>query len=165
MPQKKNPDALELIRGKSGRICGAAATLLITLKSLPLAYNKDMQETQQPVFEAARQMSAMLQVAAGFIAAVGFDYDRMQHAAATGCMNATAAAAYLVEQGVPFRHAHELVGRAVCLALAQGCELEQLSAAQFAECGIEAGAAFYEALTLANVLATHDVIGGPRPLA
>ncbi len=105
----------------------------------------------------------MLQVAAGFIRAVGFDYERMQQAAATGCMNATAAAAYLVEQGMPFRRAHELVGKAVRTALAQGCELEQLSEKQLAECGIEAGAAFYEALTLANVLAVHDVIGGTAP--
>src|SRR5690242_20118486 len=90
MPQKKNPDALELIRGKSGRILADGNALLITLKGLPLAYNKDMQETQEPVFDAAQSMSAMLRTAAGFMRDVTFNYERMSGAASVGFVNAMA---------------------------------------------------------------------------
>ncbi len=130
------------------------------MKGLPLAYNKDMQETQQPVFSAAQQVSSMLRVATGFMATVGFNYDRMQHAASCGFMNAQAAAAYLVRQGVPFRRAHELIGKAVRLCVEQGCELEQLSKDDYALCGIDADEHFYDALTLEDVLAIHNVPGG-----
>ena len=115
MPQKKNPDALELIRGKAGKVFAEATALFIGVKGLPLAYNKDMQETQQPVFAAAQQVASMVRVATGFMATVEFNYDRMQQAASCGFMNAQAAAAYLVRQGVPFRRAHELIGKAVRL--------------------------------------------------
>ncbi len=160
MPQKKNPDALELIRGKAGKVFADATALFIGVKGLPLAYNKDLQETQQPVFSAAQQVSSMLRVATGFMATVGFNYDRMLRAASCGFMNAQAAAAYLVRQGVPFRRAHELIGKAVRLCLEQGCELEQLSKDDYALCGIDAGEHFYDALTLENVLAIHNVPGG-----
>ena len=163
MPQKKNPDALELIRGKAGTVWGNATALIMSVKGLPLAYNKDLQETQQPVFAAAQEVSGMLRVATGFMAAVEFDYKRMQRAATRGFMNAMAAAAHLVRQGVPFRRAHELVGKAVRSCLEKGCELEQLSPEDFAQCGIHADEAFYDALTLANVLAIHDVEGGTAP--
>jgi len=163
MPQKKNPDALELIRGKAGTVWANATALVMSVKGLPLAYSKDLQETQQPVFAAAGQVSSMLSVAAGFMAAVEFDYKRMQRAATRGFMNAMAAAAYLVRKGVPFRHAHELVGKGVRLCLEKGCELEQLSPEDFALCGIKADQQFYDALTLANVLAIHDVEGGTAP--
>jgi len=163
MPQKKNPDALELIRGKAGTVWANATALVMSVKGLPLAYSKDLQETQQPVFAAAGQVSNMLRVATGFMAAVEFDYKRMQRSATRGFMNAMAAAAYLVRKGVPFRHAHELVGKAVRLCLERGCELEQLSPQDFALCGIKADQQFYDALTLANVLAIHDVEGGTAP--
>ncbi len=163
MPQKKNPDALELVRGKAGTVWAAVTSLFMSVKGLPLAYNKDLQETQQPVFAAAGQISAMLRVAAGFMAAVEFDYARMQRAATRGFMNAMAAAACLVRQGVPFRRAHELIGRAVRVCLDKSCELEQLSPEDFALCGIRADRQFYDALTLANVLAIHDVEGGTAP--
>ncbi|HET8667240.1 MAG TPA: argininosuccinate lyase, partial [Terriglobales bacterium] len=100
MPQKKNPDALELIRGKCGRVIGNATTLLITAKGLPLAYNKDLQETQSPVFDSAEQCAAMLRVAAGFMRTVNFNFERMQQAATTGFMNAMSAAGCLVNKGV-----------------------------------------------------------------
>ena len=164
MPQKKNPDTLELIRGKSGRLLAEATSLFITMKGLPLAYDKDMQETQQPVFTAAQQVSSMLRVATGFLATVTFDYARMQEAATGGFMNALAAAAYLVKQGVPFRRAHELIGAAVRLGIEKGCELDQLPKQDYALCGIDAGDGFYRALSLNAVLAVHDVPGGTAPL-
>ena len=163
MPQKKNPDALELIRGKAGVVWASATALVMSVKGLPLAYNKDLQETQQPVFAATSEVSNTLRVATGFMAAVEFDYRRMERAATGGYMNAMAAAAHLVRQGVPFRRAHELVGKAVRACLQSSCELEQLSPEDFARCGIQADQPFYDALILANVLAIHDVEGGTAP--
>ena len=160
MPQKKNPDAMELIRGKAGKVVADATGLLLTMKALPLAYNKDMQETQQPVFSAAEQVASMLRVATGYLASVTFNLERTQEAASGGFMNALAAAAHLVRRGVPFRKAHEQVGTAVQLCIERGCELEQLSAEEFASCGINADSDFYRSLTLAEVLNLHDVTGG-----
>jgi argininosuccinate lyase len=164
MPQKKNPDALELIRGKAARVFADATALFVTVKGLPLAYNKDMQETQQPVFAAAQQVSSIVQVATGFMASVTYDYARMQEAATGGFMNALAGAAYLVRSGVPFRIAHEMIGKAVQLCVQKGCELEHLSREEFATCGIAADSEFYSALQLQQVLAIHDVPGGTAPL-
>ena len=163
MPQKKNPDSLELIRGKSAALIANATQLLVTLKGLPLAYNKDMQETQQPVFAAAEQSAAMLKVAAGFMSTAQLNLGRMQGAASGGYMNAMAAAGYLVRQGVPFRSAHEQIGAAVRLGLEKHCELHELSAEQLESCGIHADAGFYAALKLTAVLACHDVPGGTAP--
>jgi argininosuccinate lyase len=160
MPQKKNPDALELIRGKAGKVFAEATALFIGMKGLPLAYNKDLQETQQPVFSAAQQVSSMLRVATGFMTTAEFDDARMQQAASCGFMNAQAAAAYLVRQGIPFRRAHELIGKAVRLCVEQVCELEQLSKEDYALCGIDADPQFYNALALKEVLAIHNVPGG-----
>jgi argininosuccinate lyase len=160
MPQKKNPDALELIRGKAGKIFAEATALFIGVKGLPLAYNKDMQETQQPVFAAAQQVASIVRVATGFMSTVEFNDDRMAQAASCGFMNAQAAAAHLVRQGVPFRRAHELIGKAVRLCVEQGCELDELSKGDYALCGIDADEHFYNSLTLAEVLAIHDVPGG-----
>ena len=116
MPQKKNPDVLELIRGKAGKIYAEATALFIGVKGLPLAYNKDLQETQQPVFAAAQQVASMVRVATGFMTAVEFSFGRMNDAASHGFMNAQAAVAHLVRQGVAFRKAHELIGKAVRIA-------------------------------------------------
>jgi len=163
MPQKKNPDALELIRGKAGKVFAEAAALFVSVKGLPLAYNKDLQETQQPVFWAAQQVLGMLRVATGFMTTVQFNYPRMQEAASCSFMNAQAAAAYLVRQGVPFRRAHELIGKAVRLCLEQGCELQRLSKDDYAHCSIDADELFYNALALDEVLAVHNVPGGTAP--
>jgi argininosuccinate lyase len=154
---------MELIRGKAGKVVADATGLLITIKGLPLAYNKDMQETQQPVFSAAEQVASMLRVATGYLATVTFNYERMQEAASGGFMNALAAAAYLVQQGVPFRKAHEQVGNAVQLCVEKSCELDQLSAQELSACGIEANAEFYRALILSEVLEVHNVPGGTAP--
>ncbi len=120
MPQKKNADLLELTRGKAGRVIGAATTLLMTVKGLPLAYNKDMQETQEPLFDAAQTIISILPLTTGWMKEMEFDYARMQEAAQGGFMNAWAAATYLVDRGVPSRLAHEAVGKAVKLCCERG---------------------------------------------
>ncbi len=163
MPQKKNPDALELLRGKTGRILGAAAGLQTTLKGLPLAYNKDLQETQEPLFAATDSMHDALAIATGFMGAVSFETERMQEATSSGFLNATAAARYLVKKGVPFRIAHSAVALAVRLAIEKRCELEGLTLEELKGFRTEFDSDFYDALKLESVLASHDVPGGTAP--
>lgn len=160
MPQKQNPDSLELIRGKAGRVIGAAQQLVITLKGLPLAYNKDMQETQEPVFIGAENVRMMLRVATGFMREVKFDLDRMTQAATSGYMNAMAAATYLVGKGVPFRRAHEIIGKAVRLGMERGLELHEIALADLHSISEAFAEDFYANVTLEAVLDCHDVIGG-----
>jgi argininosuccinate lyase len=160
MPQKQNPDGLELIRGKAGRIIGASQQLLITLKGLPLAYNKDMQETQEPVFVVAGTVSMMLRVAAGVMREVLFDFEHMAKAAASGYMNAMAAATYLVGKGVPFRRAHEIIGKAVRLGMEQGRELHEMAIGDLRPISDAFDNDFYANVTLEAVLDCHDVTGG-----
>ncbi|HET7184644.1 MAG TPA: argininosuccinate lyase [Terriglobales bacterium] len=163
MPQKKNPDALELLRGKAGRVLGAAAALQTVLKGLPLAYNKDLQEAQEPLFVATDTILAALPVATGFMSAVTFDIGRMKAAASAGFLNATAAARYLVKKGVPFRLAHSAVGQAVRLALDKGCELDGLKVEDLKNFRPEFDRDFFDCLKLEAVLASHDVPGGTAP--
>lgn len=163
MPQKKNPDLLELIRGKSGRIAGAATSLLVATKGLPLAYNKDLQETQEPLFDAAETALALVALASSWMRAVEFDYGRMQSAAQSGFMNAWAAATYLVRRGVPARLAHEIIGKAVRRCLEKSCELHQLDLAELRELSAAFGTDFYSQVTLESVIAIHDVPGGTAP--
>jgi argininosuccinate lyase len=160
MPQKKNPDLTELIRGKSGRLLGAATTLAILIKGLPLAYNKDLQEGQEPVFGAADTIAGILSVLPAFTRALKFRFDRMKTAAETGYLNAMAAATYLTHQGVPFRKAHEKIGNAVRFALETGRELGELTLAELNQFGPEFGEDFYSSITLEATLDCHDVIGG-----
>jgi argininosuccinate lyase len=159
MPQKKNPDLTELLRAKVGRIHGAAEAVTLQLKGLPLAYNKDMQETQEPAF-AVDFVAPMLKLVARFTAALKFNQERMREAAQTGYLNAMAAATYLVHKGVPFRTAHEKIGHAVCYALDKGVEMNDLSLDELHKFGSEFGEDFYEAVTLKATLDCHDVIGG-----
>ena len=163
MPQKKNPDLLELVRGKSGRIIGHATTLLIALKGLPLAYNKDLQETQEPIFDSSDTMLAMLPLVTGWMKAVEFHYERMSQAARSGFMNAWAAATYLVKRGIPSRMAHELVGKAVQICVDKGCELQDLSLDELRSLNPAFDQDFYDSLSLASVLEIHDVPGGTAP--
>jgi len=163
MPQKKNPDLLELVRGKSGRVLGNATALLVAAKGLPLAYNKDLQETQQPVFDSADTLMQMLPLVSGWMKAVEFNHERMQQAAQSGFMNAWAAATYLVNRGVPSRLAHERIGKAVQLCLEKGCELEDLSLEELKSLSPAFATDFYDALKLQSVLAIHDVPGGTAP--
>jgi argininosuccinate lyase len=163
MPQKMNGDLLELTRGKAGRIIGNATALLISTKGLPLAYNKDMQETQEPLFSVTETVVSLIPLVTGWMQSVEFDFPRMQKAAETGYMNAFAAATYLVGKGVPFRIAHELVGKAVRLALDQQCELQSLKLPNLQQLDSHFGPDFYDFITLENVLAIHDVPGGTAP--
>jgi argininosuccinate lyase len=163
MPQKKNPDLLELVRGKSGRLLGNVTALLVAVKGLPLAYNKDLQETQEPVFAVAETMLQMLPLVTGWMKSVEFHHERMEQAAQSGFMNAWAAATYLVQHGVPSRLAHERVGKAVQVCLEKNCELQDLSLTELQTLSPAFGADFYEALKLASVLAIHDVLGGTAP--
>jgi argininosuccinate lyase len=163
MPQKKNPDLLELVRGKTGRVIGSATALMVTLKGLPLAYNKDLQETQEPLFDAADTALALLPLVAGFMKAVEFDHQRMNEAAQSGFMNAWAAATYLVNRGVPSRLAHEQVGNAVKLCLEKECELQDLTLDELRALNPVFDESFLDCLKLASVLAIHDVVGGTAP--
>jgi argininosuccinate lyase len=159
MPQKKNPDLTELIRAKVGRIHGAAEAVTLQLKGLPLAYNKDMQETQEPAF-AVEFVPRMLALVARFTAALEFNRERMNHAAQSGYLNAMAAATYLVHKGVPFRTAHEKIGNSVRYALEKGVELNALSLDELRRFGDEFGEDFFAAITLEATVDCHDVIGG-----
>ena len=160
MPQKKNPDLTELLRGKSGRLLGTATTLATLIKGLPLAYNKDLQEGQEPVFDAADTIAGILSVLPTFTASLKFRYDRMKTAAETGYLNAMAAATYLSNEGVPFRKAHEHIGNAVRLGLETNRELEHLTLDELRSISPEFGEDFYAAITLEATLDCHDVIGG-----
>lgn len=160
MPQKMNPDLTELVRGKVGRISGAAQAVTLQLKGLPLAYNKDLQESQEPLFQATIAMHQMLHLLARFTNALKFRTERMQQACETGFMNAMAAATYLVHKGVPFRTAHEKIGNAVRYSLEKGCELGDLSIEELRQFGPEFAEDFFAAVTLDATLDCHDVIGG-----
>ena len=142
---------------------GDATSLLVAVKGLPLAYNKDLQETQEPLFHAAENAVSILPLVAGWMKSVEFDFARMQRAAETGYMNAFAAATYLVRKGVPFRIAHEQVGKAVRLALDQNCELQELTLEQLQSVDSHFDREFYDFVKLENVLAIHDVLGGTAP--
>jgi argininosuccinate lyase len=163
MPQKKNPDLLELVRGKAARVMGCATTLQTLVKGLPLAYNKDMQETQEPLFDASDTVLGMLPLVTGFMNTVEFNEAKMNQAANSGFMNAWAAAAYLVERGVPSRLAHEAVGKAVQLAVERGCDLQKLPLTDLQAIHSSFDAGFHSCLGLTEVLALHDVSGGTAP--
>lgn len=160
MPQKKNPDFTELVRGKSGRLLGAATTLATIVKGLPLAYNKDMQETQEATFEVAATLRGMLPLLAPFTAALQFRTAHMAQAAQAGYLNAMAAATYLSNKGVAFRTAHEQVGNAVRFGLESGRELNALTLTELQQFGKEFGPDFHEAIALRATVDCHDVMGG-----
>ena len=160
MPQKKNPDMTELLRGKSARVVGTLSTLLTLIKGLPLAYNKDLQEGQEPVFDASSTVVGITGLLYQFTAALRFRYDRMQNAAEHGYLNAMAAATYLSNKGVPFRKAHEKIGNAVRFGLESGRELNALTLDELKQFGEEFGPDFHDAITLRATIDCHDVTGG-----
>jgi argininosuccinate lyase len=160
MPQKKNPDLTELVRAKVGRLHGATANVTMLLKGLPLAYGKDLQEVQEPVFAASETIQPMITLLATFTMALVFQYERMQKACESGFLNAMAAATYLVHKGVPSRTAHEMVATAVRHCITSHCELGDLPLEILQQFGTEFGTDFYEAVTLRATLDCHDVIGG-----
>jgi argininosuccinate lyase len=160
MPQKKNPDLTELIRGKSARLLGASVTLATLIKGLPLAYNKDLQEGQEPVFDAADTVTGMLRLLPDFTHSLKFRAARLTEAAESGYLNAMAAATYLSNKGVPFRKAHEIVGNAVRLGLESNRELNALTLEELQTLSPEFAQDVYQAITIEATLDCHDVIGG-----
>jgi argininosuccinate lyase len=163
MPQKKNPDSMELVRGKAGRVFGHTMSLLATLKGLPLAYNKDMQEDKEAVFDVYDTVSVALKVTATVLRNVRLRSERAREAAMHGYMNATELADYLVRKGVPFREAHDLVGRIVLLASEHDVELQALSLDKLRSFSSLIEEDVYEALSLEQTLETKSQTGGTSP--
>jgi argininosuccinate lyase len=163
MPQKKNPDSMELVRGKSGRVFGDLQALLAMLKGLPLAYNKDMQEDKEAVFDAFDSTAACLKITSTVLAGITVNVDRVRAAARSGYMNATEVADYLVRKGMPFREAHEVVGRVVVRAIELGIELERLELSEYRSISNLFDKDVYAVLTLDATLAAKDVVGGTSP--
>lgn len=165
MPQKKNPDVAELIRGKSGRVMGHLAGMLTLLKGLPLAYNKDLQEDKEALFDTVDTLKSVLKIVAPFILSLRFKTEKLFAAAAKGFTNATDAAEYLVLKGVPFREAHRLVGEAVKIASAQGVGLENLSLEEWRKLSAAVEEDIYQFLDLKAGVERKKVTGGPSSLA
>lgn len=161
MPQKVNPDLAELIRGKAGRTIGAWVTLLTTLKGLPLAYNKDLQETQEPLFDAVETLDGSLRVAAGMVRGLEFDGQRTRAAVDEGYLVATEVADYLVAKGLPFRSAHDIAGALVAAAVEREVELAGLPLEVFRAESELFSEDVYEWLDVARAVDRRDVPGGP----
>ena len=164
MPQKKNPDIAELARGKSGRLIGNLTGLLATLKALPLAYNRDLQEDKEPVFDSVRTLETLLPAFAGMIATLRFHTDRMAELAPQGFSLATDVAEWLVKRGVPFRDAHEISGHLVRVCEQDGIELHEVSDAQLAEVSPLLAPEVRDVLTVAGSVASRTGAGGTAPV-
>ncbi len=160
MPQKKNPDSMELVRGKSGRVFGSNMALLTMLKGLPLAYNKDMQEDKEAVFDAVDTTRACLEVTRTVLKNIRVREAVTRAAASAGYMNATELADYLVRKGMPFREAHETVGRMVLYAVERECELHELPLEELAKFSNTIESDVYESLCLERTLASKSQSGG-----
>ena len=167
MPQKKNPDIAELARGKSGRLVGSLMSVLTMLKGLPLAYDRDMQEDKEPVFDAVDTLELVLPALAGMITTIQVRADRLEAAAPVGFTLATEIADWLVRGGIPFRSAHEIVGRLVSHCAAQGCALDDVSDAELAEISEHLTPDVRRVLTVRGALAARTTYGstGPGPVA
>ncbi|WP_274020263.1 argininosuccinate lyase [Vibrio parahaemolyticus] len=163
MPQKKNPDALELIRGKTGRVYGALAGMMMTVKALPLAYNKDMQEDKEGLFDALDTWNDCMEMAALCFDRIKVNGERTLEAAKQGYANATELADYLVAKGIPFREAHHIVGVAVVGAIAKGCALEELSLQELQEFSDVIDNDVYDILTIESCLEKRSALGGVSP--
>jgi argininosuccinate lyase len=160
MPQKKNPDLTELARGKSARLLGASTALATLIKGLPLAYNKDLQEGQEQIFDIADTLAGLLSVLPNFTRALTFRTPNMNTAAQTGYLNAMAAATYLSNKGVPFRKAHEIIGNAVRLGLDKQLELNAIPLADLQKLSEHFAEDFFAAISLQSTLDCHNVLGG-----
>ena len=160
MPQKKNPDAWELIRGKTGRIYGALVALLTTLKGLPSSYQRDLQEDKEPLFEGHDQVLAMVSIAAAALSATKFRESRLREAAQDPALVATEVADYLVNFGVPFREAHEIVGKVLRAAEQEGKSIREMPLARLKEFSPVFEGNLGTALTLESALARHANLGG-----
>ncbi|RJQ70519.1 argininosuccinate lyase [Pseudonocardiaceae bacterium YIM PH 21723] len=163
MPQKKNPDVAELMRGKSGRLIGNLSGLLATLKAQPLAYNRDLQEDKEPVFDSADQLELVLPAMAGMLGTLTFHTERLAELAPAGFTLATDIAEWLVREGVPFRVAHEAAGECVRVAEGRHKGLEDLTDAEFAEVNPALTPKVREVLTVEGSIASRDAYGGTAP--
>jgi argininosuccinate lyase len=163
MPQKKNPDVPELIRGKSARVTGNLVSLLTLMKGQPLAYNKDNQEDKEPLFDAVDTLRDALTALNGMLPAIRANAENMRRAAASGFTTATDLADYLVRLGVPFRDAHEVVGQVVAHAIAVGRSLEELSLEELQRFHQQIGADVFDVLTLDGSVAARDHVGATAP--
>ncbi|MGB7925446.1 MAG: argininosuccinate lyase [Pyrinomonadaceae bacterium] len=163
MPQKKNPDSMELVRGKTGRVFGHLAALLVMMKGLPLAYNKDMQEDKEAIFDVVDTVSASLGVAATVLGNLRVREERMRDAATQGYMNATELADYLTRKGMPFREAHETAGRIVLQSIERGVELQDLPLDEMRAVSPLIETDIHEAFSLERTLLTKSQTGGTSP--
>ncbi|MFB7886193.1 argininosuccinate lyase [Microbacterium sp. NPDC056057] len=164
MPQKKNPDIAELARGKAGRLIGNLSGLLATLKALPLAYNRDLQEDKEPVFDSVRTLETVLPAFAGMVATMRFHTDRMAALAPQGFSLATDVAEWLVKRGVPFRDAHEISGHLVRVCEENGLELHEVSDAQLAGVSEHLTPEVREVLSVEGSVASRTGVGGTAPV-
>ncbi len=160
MPQKLNPDFTELLRGRAGRVLGAAYAAEVQMKGLPLAYNKDLQDLQPSLFGAVAGLLPALELVPDFTRSLSFHLEVLRAKATRGYLNAMAAATYLAHRGIPFRTAHHIVGQAVRVALDRSCELEELPLPELQQLSPAFEADVYAALTLEATIDCHDVIGG-----
>ncbi len=160
MPQKKNPDVAELIRGKTGRVYGSLMALLTIMKGLPLAYNRDLQEDKEPVFDAIDTLGPALEITARIVPQLKFNKQRTREAAAGGYSTATDLADYLAARGVPFRQAHEIAGQAVALCIRKGCGLEELTLDEFRSLSERIDADIYDAVSLEGSVDRRTTRGG-----
>jgi argininosuccinate lyase len=163
MPQKKNPDVPELIRGKSGRVFGHLMALLTLMKSQPLAYNKDNQEDKEPLFDAVDNVKGSLKVFADMVPAISCNLPAMREAALKGFATATDLADYLVRKGTPFRDAHEVVGKSVAYCIDKGCDLADLQLAELRRFSNSIDEDVFDHLTLEGSVAARDHLGGTAP--
>ena len=161
MPQKKNPDIAELVRGKTGRVYGALISLLTTMKGLPLAYNKDMQEDKELTFDAIDTVKGCLALFTGMLSTMRFRKDRMEASAKNGFTNATDAADYLVGKGVPFRDAHGIVGRLVLYCLEKNIALDDMTLEEYKAISPVFEEDIYEAISMKNCVEKRNTIGAP----
>lgn len=163
MPQKKNPDVAEIMRGKTGRVYGALTAMLTTVKGLPMTYNRDMQEDKEPFLDCDRTVSASLEIMAGMLRELGFNAGRMRAALRAGFLNATELADYLVGKGIPFREAHHLTGAAVALAEERSVTLEELPLADLRAICDRIGDDVYAVLDPTAAVARRETPGGTGP--
>ncbi|MCR4897120.1 MAG: argininosuccinate lyase [Lachnospiraceae bacterium] len=165
MPQKKNPDIAELLRGKTGRVYGSLMGLLTTMKGLPLAYNKDMQEDKEQAFDAMDTVNGCLKLFDGMLSSMKFNETRMRESASAGFTNATDAADYLVGKGIPFRDAHRYVGEMVLACIEKGCGLEDLTLEEFKAICPATEEDIYPAISLETCVDKRLTKGAPGPEA
>lgn len=163
MPQKKNPDIAELVRGKTGRVYGALMSILTTMKGIPLAYNKDMQEDKELTFDAIDTVKGCLALFTGMVSTMQFNKANMEASAKNGFTNATDAADYLVNHGVPFRDAHGIVGQLVLKCIDRGISLDELSLEEYKEISPVFEQDIYEAISMKTCVEKRITLGAPGP--